>query len=89
MSLEQERFYHCRNKLCRSKLAQPVEIRQHAFCSRNCFVRFYRHHCLVCGKETREARSPDARNPTRNFCSRSCKNAFRRNPNIYAGPAGV
>ena len=88
MSLEQERFYHCRNKHCRSKLAQSVEIRHHAFCSRNCFVRFYRHHCLVCGKETKEARSPDSRNPTRNFCSRSCKNTFRRNPSIYAGPGG-
>jgi len=43
----------------RSKLTQPVEIRHHAFCSRNCFVRFYRHHCLVCGKEIKQAKSPN------------------------------
>jgi hypothetical protein len=49
MNIEQDRFYHCRNRHCRSKLAQPVEIHRHAFCSRNCFVRFYRYHCLVCG----------------------------------------
>jgi hypothetical protein len=88
LSLDQERFHRCRNKHCRSKLAQPVELRHDAFCSRNCFVRSYRHHCLVCDKETREAKSADARNPTRNFCSQSCKNAFRRNPSVYAGPGG-
>ena len=84
--LDEDIFHYCRNRLCRSKLLQPAEIRHLAFCSQGCFVRYYRYHCLVCNKETREAKSPDARSPTHNFCSRKCHNTFRRYPHIFAGP---
>jgi hypothetical protein len=77
---ETETYTYCRND--RVKLEKPTENRRLAFHCRGCFVTWYRKHCLVCDRET-PPRSPDERYPTRNFCSRKCRNAFRANPDIF------
>jgi hypothetical protein len=76
-----EAFHRCRR--CRCKLPEITETRANAFCARSCAVHFFRRHCIVCERETEVQPPPNAGRPVRNFCSRSCKNAFQRNPFIY------
>jgi hypothetical protein len=77
---ETKTYIRCRND--RVKLNPSTESRLHAFCCRGCYVNWYRKHCLVCDRET-PPRSPDEPYPTRNFCSRDCRNAFLSNPGIF------
>jgi hypothetical protein len=77
---ETKTYTHCRND--RTKLNPLTESRQHAFCCRGCYVTWYRKHCLVCDRAT-APRSPDDPCPTRNLCSRDCRNAFQRKPGIF------
>jgi hypothetical protein len=78
---ETKTYTCCRND--RVELKPPTENRRHAFCCRQCYVTWYRKHCLVCDDAT-GPRSPEERYPTRNLCGRSdCRSAFRRNPAIF------
>jgi hypothetical protein len=71
--------HYCRNPRCRSKLAAPVENPRNAFCTTQCFVRFYRLRCIVCERDL----SPGPAN--RRVCARaSCRAEIRRFPLLYA-----
>jgi hypothetical protein len=66
---------------CHANLPNPVESPWSAFCSRDCYTRFYRCHCLVCQEET-EARSPKVGKDL-NLCGRKCRTAYDRNRAKY------
>jgi hypothetical protein len=70
-----------RCRRCRVALPNPVESQWSAFCSRDCYTRFYRCHCLVCQEET-EARSPKAGKDL-NLCGRKCRTAYEGNRAKY------
>ena len=63
----------CRDPKCKSALPVKADWRR-AFCSRSCFERFHRTRCRVCGED-----SPNGR-----LHARSCSNAHRQNPTLYA-----
>jgi hypothetical protein len=70
-----------RCRRCRVALPNPVESQWSAFCSRDCYTRFYRCHCLVCQEET-EARSPKVGKDL-NLCGRKCRTAYEGNRAKY------
>jgi hypothetical protein len=45
---EQKLRHYCRNPRCRMKLQAPVENPHRAFCTRGCYLGFFRTRCLVC-----------------------------------------
>jgi hypothetical protein len=68
--------HHCRNLRCRSKLPEPVENPQRAFCCRSCFEQFYRTRCLVCEKPKHHQR--------RQLCGHvNCKREKARFPHLF------
>jgi hypothetical protein len=61
----------CRNQRCRSKLPFPTDNEHKAFCTPDCYRRFYRRKCLVCEKPL-----PDGHR--RQLCSgRQCRLDYR------------
>lgn len=81
--------HYCRHPKCRSKLPEPVDIDRGAFCSRGCYVDFYRRHCLVCEAEIPLAGLKRGRTHKAAYCSERCGTEGRRNPEAYAVPAAL
>jgi hypothetical protein len=74
-----------RCRRCHGNLPHPVEADHSAFCSRDCYTRFYRHHCLVCEKDT-DPQSPDDKGL--NLCGRKCRAAYRKDRARYQFQSG-
>jgi hypothetical protein len=88
-TIEQTRHY-CRHPKCRSKLPEIVDNPRLAFCSRACYIDFYRRHCLVCETEipaTKESGIGKGGRSNRKFCSKKCKRAVEANPHAFDLPA--
>jgi len=75
--------HRCRQ--CRGKLPAPTENLHHAFCTRTCHGRFYRHRCLVCEEEMQRKQE------NQRFKSGHgvCKAEHRRFPHAYDWPKPV
>src|SRR5262245_8768349 len=74
MSNRQLRHF-CRNKNCRTKLAVPTDNHHKAFCSRDCYKRFYRLRCFACEKDLPKPKA---------LCSgRDCRLDYRKFRHVY------
>jgi hypothetical protein len=72
--------YYCRNLRCRSKLRNPVENPNRAFCCRGCHSSYFLKRCLVC-----ENSKPG---PDWKFCRRpKCRSRYRGNSGLYDWPS--
>jgi hypothetical protein len=54
VSLAGSERVRCRHPKCRSKLTTPTSNDHHAFCTPDCYRRFYKRRCLVCEKSLPE-----------------------------------
>jgi hypothetical protein len=67
--------HYCRNKDCRTKLEVPTDNHHRAFCSRDCYKRFYRLKCFVCEKDLPKPKA---------LCSgRDCRIDYRKFRHTY------
>jgi hypothetical protein len=72
--------HYCRNPKCRSKLPEPTSISRNAFCTRGCYVGFYRTRCVVCEEKFERT------NEREKVCGRrKCQAAFRRDRPHFLG----
>jgi hypothetical protein len=78
--LQHDLRYRCRNPRCRCKLPEPTSISRNAFCTRGCYLGFYRTRCVVCEKVF------ERKNEREKTCGRrQCRLAFKRDRARFLG----